>query len=92
MIQALGTELGSGLAAGREGNCFGSRTAPSGKLSQKAKEMAGADVPRKKIPDDLEVIAGWKEEQSGGANCFYFTNTAHPDCMGKVGDVVSPFR
>ena len=27
--------------------------------------MAGADVPRKKSPDDLEVTAGWKEEQSG---------------------------
>ena len=30
------------------------------------------DVPMKMIPPLLVVPKGWREEHSGGANCFYF--------------------
>ena len=29
------------------------------------------DVPKRKIPDDLVVPDGWKEDQSGAQDCFY---------------------
>ena len=41
--------------------------------------MAGADVPRKKIPDDLEVPADWKEADiKAHSSCFYWTRKGKP--------------
>ena len=37
--------------------------------------MAGADVPQKPIPDDLEVPADWKEAD---ISCFYWTRKGKP--------------
>ena len=34
------------------------------------------DLPMKEIPPLLEVPKGWREEHSGGANCFYFARKA----------------
>ena len=42
---------------------------------QKVKAMAGADVPQKPIPDDLEVPADWKEAD---ISCFYWTRKGKP--------------
>ena len=40
------------------------------------------DVPKRKIPDDLVVPDGWKEDDSGGQDCFYGTKklTYHTEC------------
>ena len=47
--------------------------------------MAGADVPTKKIPDDREVPAGWKEAHSKGKTCFYWSakgsSSYRADCV-----------
>ena len=41
--------------------------------------MAGADVPQKPIPDDLEVPADWKEADiKAHSNCFYWTRKGKP--------------
>ena len=41
--------------------------------------MAGADVPQKPIPDDLEVPADWKEADIKAHNsCFYWTRKGKP--------------
>ena len=47
--------------------------------------MAGADVPQKPIPDDLEVPASWKLAHVKGNTCFYWTRKGSPsyraDCV-----------
>jgi len=41
--------------------------------------MAGADVPQKPIPDDLEVPADWKEADiKAHSSCFYWTRKGKP--------------
>ena len=41
--------------------------------------MAGADVPQKPIPDDLEVPADWKEADiKAPSSCFYWTRKGKP--------------
>ena len=46
---------------------------------QKVKAMAGADVPQKPIPDDLEVPADWKEADiKAHSSCFYWTRKGKP--------------
>ena len=41
--------------------------------------MAGANVPQKVIPDDLEVPADWKEADiKAPSSCFYWTRKGKP--------------
>ena len=41
--------------------------------------MAGANVPQKVIPDDLEVPADWKEADiKAHSSCFYWTRKGKP--------------